>query len=80
MSSPSNPFEAYGYHPGLMDLTVQALKRGHNGEGGAVSIIFVGTDSTKGEDFTVDISRDNGRVIGNRVDNDVGPESARNVG
>lgn len=32
MTSGSNPFEAQGYHPALMDITTQALKSGQNRE------------------------------------------------
>jgi len=69
-----NPFERHGFHPGLMDLTVQALKRGRNGEGYPVEVDL----EDRGTAVVLD-SFDR-HVISRLVDNATGIESARTVG
>lgn len=69
-----NPFEEHGYSPELLEVTTQALKRGHNGERRTV-VIPVEHDL----DVVVltPTDRDN---IADIVDSAIGMESARTVG
>jgi hypothetical protein len=74
MTNELNPFEEQGFHPGIMDLTVQALKRGHNGDGYPVEVTL--------EDDSSVVLLDVGdrEIVASLVDHAVGEESARTVG
>lgn len=69
-----NPFEEHGYSPALMDVTIQALKRGHNGERRSVVIPVE-------HDFDIVVLTPTDRdIIADIVDSAIGVESARTVG
>jgi hypothetical protein len=70
----NNPFEAHGYDSGLMDVAVQALKRGRNGEGEPVNVVV------DGHDEIVELNPNDRFAIAHMVDHAMGVEAARTVG
>lgn len=66
----SNPFEAHGYHPALMDVAVQALKRGRNGQSKQFHVALGGV---------IVLGQEDREAIACMVDSAVGEDSARSV-
>lgn len=74
MTEFKNPFAEHGYDPGLMDVAVQALKRGRRGEGESVNVFVNGGDNI------VELGEADRSAISGLVDKAVGAESVPVVG
>jgi len=73
MTKLTNPFEANGYDPRMMDVAVQSLRRGRNGQGVTVNVVL----ADSGE--IVELKDDHREVISDLVDNVRAPDPVHTV-